>query len=202
MEFNLIDFIEHALNLLILFLLLRHFLYKPVSKFMAEREANFAREREQLDASRNEANVLKAQYETSMKNARLDAEHIAEERRKVCRTRSGRPPQKGQAGRAGHPLRRDAPGARRTRGHDERAQNADSRACRRHRGERSSNARSPRRITSASSTAFSTRSAKVISGLHTQRIFLCLQADLLSRCAFAARTRAGMNTRTYFELFV
>jgi len=81
MEFHLIDFIEHALNLLILFLLLRHFLYKPVSKFMAEREAKFAREREQLDASRNEANVLKAQYETSMKNARLDAEHIAEERR-------------------------------------------------------------------------------------------------------------------------
>ena len=79
MEFHLIDFIEHALNLLILFLLLRHFLYKPVNKFMAEREANFAREREQLDASRNEA-----QYETSMKNARLDAEHIAEERRKVA----------------------------------------------------------------------------------------------------------------------
>ena len=79
MEFHLIDFIEHALNLLIFFLLLRHFLYKPVSKFMAEREAKFAREREQLDASRNEANVLKAQYETSMKNARLDAEHIAEE---------------------------------------------------------------------------------------------------------------------------
>ena len=34
MEFKLIDFIEHALNLLILFLLLRHFLYQPVSKFM------------------------------------------------------------------------------------------------------------------------------------------------------------------------
>ncbi len=84
MEFHLIDFIEHALNLLIFFLLLRHFLYKPVSKFMAEREAKCAREREQLDASRNEANVLKAQYETSMKNARLDAEHIADERRKAA----------------------------------------------------------------------------------------------------------------------
>ena len=84
MEFHLIDFIEHALNLLVFFLLLRHFLYKPVSKFMAEREANFAREREQIDASRDEANALKSQYETSMKNARLDAEHIAEERRKAA----------------------------------------------------------------------------------------------------------------------
>ena len=84
MEFKLIDFIEHALNLLILFLLLRHFLYQPVSKFMAEREAKFVREREQIDASRNEANVLKSQYESSMKNARLDAEAIAEERRKAA----------------------------------------------------------------------------------------------------------------------
>lgn len=82
MDFHLIDFIEHALNLLILFLLLRTFLYKPVSKFMAEREAKFAREREQIDTSRDEANVLKAKYETAMKNAHLDAEHIAEERRK------------------------------------------------------------------------------------------------------------------------
>ena len=84
MEFKLIDFIEHALNLLILFLLLRTFLYKPVSKFMAQREEKFARERAQIDTSRNEANVLKAQYESSMKNARLDAEHIAEERRKAA----------------------------------------------------------------------------------------------------------------------
>jgi len=89
MEFHLIDFIEHALNLLILFVLLRTFLYKPVSKFMAEREANFAREREQIDASRDEANALKAQYETSMKNARLDAEHIAEERRKAAEREAG-----------------------------------------------------------------------------------------------------------------
>jgi F-type H+-transporting ATPase subunit b len=84
MEFHLIDFIEHVLNLLILFLLLRTFLYKPVSKFMKEREAKFAREREQIDASRDEANVLKAKYETSMKNARLDAEHLAEERRNAA----------------------------------------------------------------------------------------------------------------------
>ena len=84
MEFHLIDFIEHVLNLLILFLLLRTFLYKPVSKFMAEREAKFAREREQIDTNRNEANVLKAKYEASMKNARLDAEQISEERRKAA----------------------------------------------------------------------------------------------------------------------
>lgn len=84
MEFHLIDFIEHTLNLLILFVLLRNFLYKPVSKFMADREAKFASERAEIDANRNEADTLKSKYETSMKNARLDAEHIAEERRKAA----------------------------------------------------------------------------------------------------------------------
>ena len=78
MEFHLIDFIEHILNVVVLFLMLRVFLYQPVRKFMQDREAKFAREREQIDESRTEADTLKAQYELSMKNAKLDAEKIAE----------------------------------------------------------------------------------------------------------------------------
>jgi len=78
MEFHLIDFIEHILNVVVLFLLLRTFLYKPVRKFMQDREAKFAREREQIDESRILADSLKAQYELSMKNAKLEAEKIAE----------------------------------------------------------------------------------------------------------------------------
>ena len=78
MEFHLIDFIEHILNVVVLFLLLRTFLYKPVRKFMQDREAKFAREREQIDESRTEADSLKAQYELSMKNAKLEAEKLAE----------------------------------------------------------------------------------------------------------------------------
>ena len=78
MEFHLIDFIEHILNVVVLFLMLRMFLYKPVRKFMLEREAKFAREREQIDESRTEADALKAKYELSMKNAKLEAEKLAE----------------------------------------------------------------------------------------------------------------------------
>lgn len=80
MEFHLIDFIEHILNVVFLFLLLRAFLYKPVRKFMQDREATFAREREQIDESRTAADSLKAQYELSMKNAKLEAEKLAEAR--------------------------------------------------------------------------------------------------------------------------
>jgi len=78
MEFHLIDFIEHILNVVVLFLLLRTFLYKPVRKFMQDREAKFAREREQIDESRTAADSLKTQYELSMKNAKLEAEKLAE----------------------------------------------------------------------------------------------------------------------------
>lgn len=78
MEFHLIDFIEHILNVVVLFLMLRAFLYKPVRKYMQDREAKFAREREQIDESRTEADALKTQYELSMKNAKLEAEKQAE----------------------------------------------------------------------------------------------------------------------------
>lgn len=84
MEFYLIDFIEHTLNVLVLFLLLRAFLYKPVRKFMQEREAKFAREREQIDASRTEADALKTQYALSMKNAKLEAEKLAEDKLRLA----------------------------------------------------------------------------------------------------------------------
>ncbi len=81
MEFHLIDFIEHVLNVLVLFLLLRTFLYKPVHKFMADREAKFAHERGEIDAGRKEADTLKTQYESSLANAKAAAEKIAEEKR-------------------------------------------------------------------------------------------------------------------------
>lgn len=83
MDFHLIDFVEHVLNVVVLFLLLRTFLYKPVKKFMTEREAKFAGERAEIDADRKQANALKAQYEAAMESAKVAAEKIAEEKRRA-----------------------------------------------------------------------------------------------------------------------
>jgi len=80
MEFRLIDFVEHVLNLIILFLLLRTFLYKPVSKFMAAREEKFAHERETITAGQQEAASLKARYESSLADAKRTADEIADEK--------------------------------------------------------------------------------------------------------------------------
>ena len=81
MDFHLIDFVEHVLNVVVLFLLLRTFLYKPVKKFMTEREAKFAGERAEIDADRKQAETLKAQYEASIESAKVAAEKIAEDKR-------------------------------------------------------------------------------------------------------------------------
>ena len=83
MEFHLIDFIEHVLNILIFFLLLRTFLYKPVKKFMDAREAKFSSERAEIDAERKDADALKTRYEASMADAKIAAERIAEDKRKA-----------------------------------------------------------------------------------------------------------------------
>lgn len=84
MEFHLIDFIEHILNVVVLFLLLRTFLYNPVSKFMAEREARFADERAHIDAGKAEADALKAQYKASIEDAKREAEKLVAEKLKVA----------------------------------------------------------------------------------------------------------------------
>lgn len=80
MEFYLIDFIEHILNVLVLFLLLRVFLYRPVSAFMAEREAKHAGERAAIDADRAEAEALRAKYETALADANRAAGDLAAQR--------------------------------------------------------------------------------------------------------------------------
>lgn len=83
MEFHLIDFVYHILNILVLFLLLRLFLYKPVSKYMAAREAKFASERETINAGQQETSALKAQYETSLADARRNADQLVDEKLKA-----------------------------------------------------------------------------------------------------------------------
>ena len=88
MEFHLIDFIEHVLNILVFFYLLRIFLYKPVKKFMDAREAKFADERAEIDADRKDASTLKTRYEASMADAKIAAERIAEEKRKAVERES------------------------------------------------------------------------------------------------------------------
>ena len=80
MEFKLIDFIQHIANILVLFLLLRALLFKPVRKFMQQREEKFAREREAIKSDKEKALSLKQQYEAQLTAAQQKAEELAQER--------------------------------------------------------------------------------------------------------------------------
>lgn len=73
------NLIFNMINVLVLFLLLKRFLFGPVNKMM-EKRANAVKE--SLDEAENknkEASALKAEYETSLKNAQEQAVGIITE---------------------------------------------------------------------------------------------------------------------------
>ncbi len=82
LEINPIDFALHVLNIIVLFVILRSLLIKPVRKFMADREAKFASEREAIDKTRAEADALKQEYEGSLSQAKKSADELVQERLK------------------------------------------------------------------------------------------------------------------------
>ncbi len=82
LEINPLDFALHLLNIVVLFIVLRSLLIKPVRKFMADREAKFAREREAIDNARAEVDALKTQYEGSLSEAKKTADELVQERLK------------------------------------------------------------------------------------------------------------------------
>jgi F-type H+-transporting ATPase subunit b len=58
------DIIYHVVNVLVLFILLRLILWRPVSRFLEERRDFIARELDGAAAARAEAEAMKSEYET------------------------------------------------------------------------------------------------------------------------------------------
>jgi F-type H+-transporting ATPase subunit b len=71
-----VTFIISIINITVLFLILRAILFKPVTKFMAEREKRIQNSIEQSEKDKNQAKTLLAQYETQLKTAESEAETI------------------------------------------------------------------------------------------------------------------------------
>ena len=77
----------HLLNVAILFAVLFFLVYKPVKNFMDKRKQEYLDEEEAARAKMKEAEVLKTEYETKIKNVdeeiqkmKADAENIISER--------------------------------------------------------------------------------------------------------------------------
>jgi len=71
-----VTFIITILNIIILYFILRKILWKPVTKFMAERSKKVRDSIEQSENDKARAEVLLAEYEDKLKNAEAEAEEI------------------------------------------------------------------------------------------------------------------------------
>lgn len=76
LDVNIWNFIWSAVNIIILFILLRIFLFKPITKIMNERTRIIQDNLDKAEKSRQEAEELKQQYAESISNAKEEAQNI------------------------------------------------------------------------------------------------------------------------------
>ncbi len=76
------------INLLLIYLILKRFLYKPVKKMFEMREREVAETYQNADATKVEAHQLKERYEEKLSGAKLEAEEIVRSATKRAQLRS------------------------------------------------------------------------------------------------------------------
>lgn len=76
LDVNIWNFIWSAVNIIILFILLRIFLFKPINKIMNERTRTIQDNMDEAEKSRREAEELKQQYAENLSNAKEEAQKI------------------------------------------------------------------------------------------------------------------------------
>ncbi len=76
LNFDVWSIIWSIANILILYILLRIFLFKPVNRIMDERTKNIQNDIDTAKKSREEAEAIKQQYTDELSNARKEAQDI------------------------------------------------------------------------------------------------------------------------------
>ncbi|NLT58896.1 MAG: F0F1 ATP synthase subunit B [Clostridiales bacterium] len=74
MAIHLIDVVEHILNIILLYVILRSLLYRPVRSFMQSRQERLQGEREEARAQLDSALQMKNTYEACLQNAEAEAQ--------------------------------------------------------------------------------------------------------------------------------
>ena len=73
---NWVDILLYIVNLVILFLVLRKFLYKPVAKFLAAREKSIADQLDEAAQKYEEAESMREKYENLITESKNEATEI------------------------------------------------------------------------------------------------------------------------------
>ncbi len=83
-----VTMIATLINTLILFLVLKHFLFKPVNKILGERKQNVEETYRQADEKLSEAARLESEYTEKLANAKEESAEIVKNATKRAQTRS------------------------------------------------------------------------------------------------------------------
>ncbi len=73
---NIWDILISLLNLLLIFIIFKRFLYKPVRKFLDKRKPAIASDYDIADRAKNDALAEKQAYESKMENAQNEADEM------------------------------------------------------------------------------------------------------------------------------
>jgi F-type H+-transporting ATPase subunit b len=84
-----VTFVITLVNFGVLFLILRAILFKPVSKFMAERARKVQNDKDEAERAKNEAEAIRLQLEGRLKNAEEEAAEIIKAAREEARESAG-----------------------------------------------------------------------------------------------------------------
>lgn len=76
LDINIWNFIWSAVNIIILFILLKIFLFKPINKIMDERTRSIQEDIDSAKKSREEAEALKQEYAEDISDAKAEAQKI------------------------------------------------------------------------------------------------------------------------------
>lgn len=79
LAFNPVTFIVTIINVLIMYFILKKFLFGKVSDFMANRSSSIEADINEAKSSKEEANELKLKYENQLKTAETEGKKIVEE---------------------------------------------------------------------------------------------------------------------------
>ncbi len=87
LSIDLATIIPTWLNLLILFLVLKHFLFKPVNKVLDDRKAEVEQTYKEADEAKENAKALEAEYSTKLEGAKEESAEIVREATKKAQAR-------------------------------------------------------------------------------------------------------------------
>ena len=80
-----INLVFTIINLLVLYFLMKKFLFKPVNNIIAKREEAIKKQFDEADEAQKKADELKKEYEASLANAKEDSAKLVQEAKEKAR---------------------------------------------------------------------------------------------------------------------